>query len=152
MTKSLCRFALYSTLIALCAFGAAPTARAATELAKVNNTVITLEDFNKKYGSDPRTPYALYGVQALQVILAAIEKSDGTRKGVRDQVFEGSGISIAADKAIIGKAIQIDPDVVGLHQARHRISHAQVKASRSRSERQPGPVQRTGRLKGSRQR
>ena len=48
-------------------------------------------------------------MQALQVILAAIEKSDGTRKGVRDQVFEGSGISIAADKAIIGKALSIDP-------------------------------------------
>jgi branched-chain amino acid transport system substrate-binding protein len=68
-----------------------------------------LKKFNDKYKMDPRTPYAMYGVQALQVILAAIEKSDGTRKGVRDQVFEGSGISIPADKAIIGKAIQIDP-------------------------------------------
>jgi branched-chain amino acid transport system substrate-binding protein len=58
---------------------------------------------------DPRTGYALYGVQALQVVLAAIERSDGTRKGVRDQVFEGSGITIAADKAIIGKAVTIDP-------------------------------------------
>jgi branched-chain amino acid transport system substrate-binding protein len=68
-----------------------------------------LTDYKTKYGQDPRTSYALYGVQALQVILAAIEKSDGTRKGVRDQVFEGSGIAIAADKAIIGKAITIDP-------------------------------------------
>jgi branched-chain amino acid transport system substrate-binding protein len=68
-----------------------------------------LADYNKKYGADPRSPYALYGVQALQVILAAIEKSDGTRKGVRDQVFTGSGISIPQDKAIIGKAITIDP-------------------------------------------
>jgi branched-chain amino acid transport system substrate-binding protein len=68
-----------------------------------------LADFKTEYGADPRSPYALYGVQALQVILAAIEKSDGTRKGVRDQVFEGAGISIGVDKAIIGKAITIDP-------------------------------------------
>jgi len=46
-----------------------------------------LADYKTKYGADPRSPYALYGVQALQVILAAIAKSDGTRKGVRDQVF-----------------------------------------------------------------
>jgi branched-chain amino acid transport system substrate-binding protein len=68
-----------------------------------------IADFKTEYGAEPRSPYALYGVQALQVILAAIEKSDGTRKGVRDQVFEGAGVSIAGDKAIIGKAIQIDP-------------------------------------------
>ncbi len=68
-----------------------------------------LDKYKAKYGSDPRTPYALYGVQALQVILAAIEKSDGTRKGVLDQVFSGSGISIAADKSMVGKAIAIDP-------------------------------------------
>jgi len=68
-----------------------------------------LADYKTKYGADPRSPYALYGVQALQVILAAIEKSDGTRKGVRDQVFGGSGISIPQEKAVIGKAITIDP-------------------------------------------
>jgi branched-chain amino acid transport system substrate-binding protein len=68
-----------------------------------------LGDYKTKYGQDPRSPYALYGVQALQVILAAIAKSDGTRKGVRDQVFEGSGISIPQSQAVIGKAITIDP-------------------------------------------
>ena len=68
-----------------------------------------LADYKAKYGADPRSPYALYGVQALQVILAAIAKSDGTRKGVRDQVFEGSGISIPQSQAVIGKAITIDP-------------------------------------------
>ena len=46
---------------------------------------------------------------ALQVILAAIEKSDGTRKSVRDQVFEGAGITIPVNTAIIGKEIKIDP-------------------------------------------
>lgn len=68
-----------------------------------------LDAYKAKYGADPRTNYALYGVQALQVILAAIEKSDGTRAGVRNAVFEGAGITIAADKAIIGKAVTIDP-------------------------------------------
>ena len=34
-----------------------------------------IEDFNAEYGMEPRTPYALYGVQALQVILAAIAGS-----------------------------------------------------------------------------
>ena len=68
-----------------------------------------LDDYKAEYGADPRTSYALYGVQALQVILAAIEKSDGSRKGVRDQVFEGAGITIAQDKAVIGKEVKIDP-------------------------------------------
>jgi branched-chain amino acid transport system substrate-binding protein len=68
-----------------------------------------LEDFKTRYGAYPSTSYALYGVQALQVILAAIEKSDGTRKGVRDQVFTAPGVTIPADKAIVGKTIIIDP-------------------------------------------
>lgn len=68
-----------------------------------------LDDYKAKYGADVRTSYALYGVQALQVILAAIEKSDGTRVGVRNAVFEGAGITIAADTAIIGKQVSIDP-------------------------------------------
>jgi branched-chain amino acid transport system substrate-binding protein len=68
-----------------------------------------LVDYKAKYGADPSTSYALYGVAAVQVILAAIEKSDGTRQGVLDQVFTGSGITIPADKAAIGKEIKIDP-------------------------------------------
>ena len=43
------------------------------------------------------------------MILAAIEKSDGTRKSVRDQVFEGAGVTIPAADAILGKEIKIDP-------------------------------------------
>ncbi len=68
-----------------------------------------LESYRSKYGAPPESPYAIYGVQALQVILAAIEKSDGTRRGVRDQVFGGSGITIAPDAAMLGKAVSIDP-------------------------------------------
>ena len=46
---------------------------------------------------------------ALQVILAAIEKSDGTRKGVNAAVFGGSGITISAADSVLGKEIKIDP-------------------------------------------
>src|SRR5439155_14188096 len=68
-----------------------------------------LDAYKAEYSADPSTNYALYGVQALQVILAAIEKSDGTRKGVRDQVFEGSGITVPASTAVLGKDIAVDP-------------------------------------------
>lgn len=68
-----------------------------------------LDAYKAKYGADPATNYALYGVQALQVILAAIEKSDGSRKGVTDAVFAGSGISIPASTAMLGKDVSIDP-------------------------------------------
>lgn len=67
-----------------------------------------LDDYQKEYGQDLKTNYALYGVAAVQVILAAIEKSDGTRKSVRDQIFTGDGITIPADQSIIGKEITID--------------------------------------------
>ena len=66
-----------------------------------------LDDFKAKYGADPASNYALYGVSAIQVILAAIEASDGTRKGVRDALFE-KGITISADKSVLGKEITID--------------------------------------------
>jgi branched-chain amino acid transport system substrate-binding protein len=68
-----------------------------------------LDAYKSKYGSDPSTPYALYGVQALQVILAAIEKSDGTRKGVNDAVFGGEAVTISASTAVLGKDVKIDP-------------------------------------------
>jgi branched-chain amino acid transport system substrate-binding protein len=68
-----------------------------------------LADYRSRYGANPESQHAIYGVQALQVILAAIEKSDGTRRGVWEQVFGGMGITIAADIAIIGKPVSIDP-------------------------------------------
>lgn len=68
-----------------------------------------LDAYKTKYGADPASSYALYGVQALQVILAAVEKSDGTRKGVRDAVFEGAGITISASDAVLGKELKVDP-------------------------------------------
>lgn len=68
-----------------------------------------LDAYKAKYGADPSTSYALYAVAAVQVILEAISKSDGTRKSITDQVFGGgAGIDIAADKSVIGKEIKID--------------------------------------------
>jgi branched-chain amino acid transport system substrate-binding protein len=68
-----------------------------------------LDAYQAKYNAKPPSSYAAYGVQALQVILAAIAKSDGTRKGVRDAVFEGDGITVSATDAVLGKEIKIDP-------------------------------------------
>jgi branched-chain amino acid transport system substrate-binding protein len=68
-----------------------------------------LNAYKAKYGAYPATNYALYGVQALQVILAAIAKSDGTRKSVTDAVFSGDGISIGKADAMLGKDLKIDP-------------------------------------------
>ena len=71
-----------------------------------------LKAYQDKYGKAPDGSYPLYGVAATQVILAAIAKSDGTRKSVTDQVLgdtAGAGISIPADQSVLGKAITIDP-------------------------------------------
>jgi peptidyl-prolyl cis-trans isomerase C/peptidyl-prolyl cis-trans isomerase D len=48
MHKLLRRSATFAAII-LCSFGAIRAVQAATELARINSTVITLEDFNKKY-------------------------------------------------------------------------------------------------------
>lgn len=68
-----------------------------------------LDAYKAKYGADPSTSYALYAASATQVILAAIAKSDGTRKGVTEAVFSGEGITISAEKSVIGKEVRIDP-------------------------------------------
>lgn len=68
-----------------------------------------IDAFTKKYGKAPIGSYPLYGVAAVQVILAAIAKSDGTRKGVTDAVFNGSGITITKAESVTGKDIVIDP-------------------------------------------
>lgn len=68
-----------------------------------------LEAYKAKYGKAPQGSYPLYGVAAVQVILAAIAKSDGTRKGVTEAVLSGEGISIPADQSVTGKEIKIDP-------------------------------------------
>lgn len=68
-----------------------------------------IDAYKAKYGAAPVGSYPLYGVAAVQVILAAIANSDGTRAGVNNAVFGGSGISIPADTSMTGKAINISP-------------------------------------------
>jgi branched-chain amino acid transport system substrate-binding protein len=80
------------------------------ELVKAGGAGVKLfEAYKAKYGKDPDGSYPLYGVAAMQVILAAIEKSDGTRKGVTEAVLSGEGITIPADQSVVGKEIRIDP-------------------------------------------
>ena len=67
------------------------------------------EAYKAKYGEDPDGSLPAVRRAAMQVILAAIEKSDGTRKGVTEAVFEGEGITIPADQSVVGKEIKIDP-------------------------------------------
>jgi branched-chain amino acid transport system substrate-binding protein len=63
--------------------------------------------YKKAYGKPPVGSYPVYGVAAVQVILAAIAKSDGTRKGVTNAIFSGSGITIPAKISVLGKALSI---------------------------------------------
>jgi branched-chain amino acid transport system substrate-binding protein len=74
------------------------------------NAVATrlMTEFQAKYGTEP-TVFALYGVAALQVILAAIETSDGTREDVVRQVFGGAGITVPAERSAISADVSIDP-------------------------------------------
>jgi len=83
------------------------------ELVKQGGAGVKLLDaYKAKYGKNPDGSYPLYGVAATQVILAAITKSDGTRKGVAAAVVgdtAGAGITIPADQSVLGKEIKIDP-------------------------------------------
>ncbi len=91
---------LYATFTGLATAQLEEQGGAAAELLKA---------YEEEYGSAPRTNYALYGAAAVQVIVEAIEKSDGTKKGVRDAVFEGEGITVPAEESATGKEIVIDP-------------------------------------------
>ncbi len=66
-----------------------------------------VEDFKAKFNADPASAYAIYGAAATQYILASLDASDGTRKGIRDAAFSGK-ISIPADKSVIGKEFSVD--------------------------------------------
>ena len=63
--------------------------------------------YKKAYKKDPVGSYPIYGVAAVQVILAAIAKSDGTRKGVTNAIFSGAGITIPANISVLGKKLTI---------------------------------------------
>lgn len=66
-----------------------------------------VKSYKAAYKKDPVGSYPIYGVAAVQVILAAIAKSDGTRKGVTAAIFSGSGITIPAGQSVLGKALVI---------------------------------------------
>ena len=98
-----------------------------TELIKNGGAAAKLINaYKAKYGSMPATNYALYAVAATQVILAAIEKSDGTRQGVVNAVFSGDGITIPAEQSVLGKEFHIDPQTgdVNVHNVSIEIMKA----------------------------
>ena len=68
-----------------------------------------IKAYQTKYGMDPASSYSIYGASAMQVIMKAIEASDGTRKGVNDAVFGGTKICISDDESITGVGFCIDP-------------------------------------------
>ncbi|MDP1720159.1 MAG: branched-chain amino acid ABC transporter substrate-binding protein [Candidatus Nanopelagicaceae bacterium] len=68
-----------------------------------------IKAYKAAYKVDPVGSYPIYGVAAVQVILAAIAKSDGTRKGVTKSIFSGKGITIPAGLSVLGKALVINP-------------------------------------------
>lgn len=80
-----------------------------SQLPTTGPAATLLNAYKAKYGSAPDSSYAVYGVAALQVILAAIAKSDGTRASVNAQVFTAPGIDVPADQSVLGKDIKIDP-------------------------------------------
>jgi len=69
-----------------------------------------ISDYTKEYGMEPIGSFELYAISALQVILEAIKKSDGTRKSVTEQVFLKPGITIDKSISILGKSFTIDPE------------------------------------------
>ena len=58
--------------------------------------------YEAKYGKQPNGSYAVYGGVAMQVIMKAIAKSDGTRKGVLDAVFSGDPICVTQEESVSG--------------------------------------------------
>jgi len=65
--------------------------------------------YEAKYGAKPVGSFSIYAGAALQVILAAIEKSDGTRASITNAVFSGDGITIPASDSVTGAEVKIDP-------------------------------------------
>lgn len=71
-----------------------------------------IADFQAEYGREIRgdfTSYPLYAVAALQVLLAAIEKSDGSRAGVRNVVLDGDGVTVPAADSVLGHEVHVVP-------------------------------------------
>jgi branched-chain amino acid transport system substrate-binding protein len=100
------------------------------ELAKAGGAPAKLLDtFKSKYGGKlPTGGYPMLGVAAVQVILAGIAASDGTRKGVNAAVLSGSGVTVPADQSVTGKEIKIDPATGDI--TSHNFSVLEVKGGK----------------------
>jgi branched-chain amino acid transport system substrate-binding protein len=100
------------------------------ELSKAGGAPAKLLDaFKSKYGGKlPTGGYPMLGVAAVQVILAGIAASDGTRKGVNAAVLSGSGVTVPADQSVTGKEIKIDPATGDI--TSHNFSVLQVKGGK----------------------
>ncbi|HEY6793824.1 MAG TPA: protein kinase [Kineosporiaceae bacterium] len=68
-----------------------------------------LDAYQAANGADPRDPYALYAVAAVQVVLQAVAQSDGTRAGVRRAIFSAPGVTVPQARSVLGRDISIDP-------------------------------------------
>ena len=64
-----------------------------------------LADFKKEYKHEPTGAFSIYGAAAMQVILDAISRSNGTRA---DVFMKASATKISAAKSVVGKAISFD--------------------------------------------
>jgi branched-chain amino acid transport system substrate-binding protein len=56
-----------------------------------------IDGFKSELGGKPVDPYAILGAQAAQVLIDAIDKSDGSRSSVIDQIFK-----VKIDNGLIG--------------------------------------------------
>lgn len=84
------------------------TGLTADQLPKVGAGAKFIAAYKKTYKKAPVGSDSIYGVAALQVILEAIKKSNGTRKSVNAQIFSGKGITIPASLSVLGKTLHID--------------------------------------------
>ncbi len=64
-----------------------------------------LADYKKTYKKDPTSSFSVYGGAAMQAIMDAIARSNGTRA---DVFKKASSVNIPAAKSVVGKAIKFD--------------------------------------------
>ena len=63
------------------------------------------KDYLKAYGKAPTSSFSVYGGAAMQAILDAISRSNGTRK---DVFLKMKSVNIPAAKSVVGTSIQFD--------------------------------------------
>ncbi|CAB4974071.1 unannotated protein [freshwater metagenome] len=63
------------------------------------------KDYLKAYGKAPTSSFSVYGGAAMQAILDAISRSNGTRKDVFQKM---KSVNIPAAKSVVGTSIQFD--------------------------------------------